>query len=336
MRSVQVSEPNGPLKMVELDMPEPEAGQVRIKVQACGICHSDAVTTLGLLPGIKYPRTPGHEVAGVIDKVGNNVTEWKIGQRVGVGWHGGHDGTCEHCRRGDFVYCQFAQVPGISYDGGYADYMIAPTEAVASIPDELSATEAAPMMCAGITTYNALRNSGARIGDVVAIFGVGGLGHLGIQFASKMGFKTIAIGRGKDKEELVRKLGATHYIDSKSQNPVDELVKLGGAKIILGTGPGGKAMSTILGGLAVNGKLITIGASDEPIEVSPNFFLFGHRAVVGWLAGSSIDSEDTLSFSVSSGVRSMNEVFSLERAAEAYELMMSGKARFRAVLTTGN
>lgn len=321
--------------MVERDMPEPGAAQVRIKVQACGICHSDAVTTLGLLPGIKYPRTPGHEVAGVIDKIGNSVTEWKIGQRVGVGWHGGHDGTCEHCRRGDFVYCQFAQVPGISYDGGYADYMIAPTEAVASIPDELSATEAAPMMCAGITTYNALRNSGARIGDVVAIFGVGGLGHLGIQFASKMGFKTIAIGRGKDKEELVRKLGATHYIDSKSQNPVEELVKLGGAKIILGTGPGGKAMSTILGGLAVNGKLITIGASDEPIEVSPNFFLFGHRAVVGWLAGSSIDSEDTLSFSVSSGVRSMNEVFPLERAAEAYELMMSGKARFRAVLTTG-
>jgi D-arabinose 1-dehydrogenase-like Zn-dependent alcohol dehydrogenase len=281
-------------------------------------------------------RSPGHEVAGVIDKVGNSVTEWKIGQRVGVGWHGGHDGTCEHCRRGDFVYCQFAQVPGISYDGGYADYMIAPTEAVASIPDELSATEAAPMMCAGITTYNALRNSGARIGDVVAIFGVGGLGHLGIQFASKMGFNTIAIGRGKDKEELVRKLGARHYIDSKSQNPVEELVKLGGAKIILGTGPGGKAMSTILGGLAVNGKLITIGASDEPIEVSPNFFLFGHRAVVGWLAGSSIDSEDTLSFSVSSGVRSMNEVFPLEKAAEAYELMMSGKARFRAVLTTGN
>ena len=335
MRSVQVSEPNGALEMVERDMPEPGAAQVRIKVQACGICHSDAVTTLGLLPGIKYPRTPGHEVAGVIDKVGNSVTEWKIGQRVGVGWHGGHDGTCEHCRRGDFVYCQFAQVPGISYDGGYADYMIAPTEAVASIPDELSAAEAAPMMCAGITTYNALRNSGARIGDVVAIFGVGGLGHLGIQFASKMGFKTIAIGRGKDKEELVRKLGATHYIDSKSQNPVEELVKLGGAKIILGTGPGGKAMSTILGGLAVNGKLITIGASDEPIEVSPNFFLFGHRAVVGWLAGSSIDSEDTLSFSVSSGVRSMNEVFPLERAAEAYELMMSGKARFRAVLTTG-
>jgi D-arabinose 1-dehydrogenase-like Zn-dependent alcohol dehydrogenase len=237
---------------------------------------------------------------------------------------------------GDFVYCQFAQIPGISYDGGYADYVIAPTEALASIPDELSATEAAPMMCAGVTTYNALRNSGAREGDAVAIFGVGGLGHLGIQFASKMGFKTIAIGRGKDKEEIVRKLGAIHYIDSKSQNPVDELVKLGGAKIILGTGPGGKALSTVLGGLAVNGKLIIIGASNEPVEVSPNFFFFGHRSVVGWLAGSSIDTEDTLSFSVSSGVRSMNEVFPLESAAEAFDLMMNGKARFRAVLTTGN
>jgi D-arabinose 1-dehydrogenase-like Zn-dependent alcohol dehydrogenase len=317
MRSVQVSKPKGPLEIVEKDIPEPGTHQVRIKVQACGICHSDSVTKEGLLPGIEYPRVPGHEIVGVIDAIGKDVTEWKTGQR-------------------DFVYCQFAQVPGISYDGGYADYMIAPTEAVASIPDGLSATEAAPMMCAGVTTYNALRNSGAREGDVVAIFGVGGLGHLGIQFASKMGFKTIAIGRGKDKEEIVRKLGARHYIDSKSQNPVEELVKLGGAKIILGTGPGGKAMSSVLGGLAINGKLIIIGASDEPLELSPNFFFFGHRSVVGWLAGSSIDSEDTLSFSVSSGVRSMNEVFPLESAAEAFDLMMNGKARFRAVLTTGN
>jgi D-arabinose 1-dehydrogenase-like Zn-dependent alcohol dehydrogenase len=336
MRSVQVSKPGTRLEIVEKDLPEPGARQVRIKVQACGVCHSDSVTKEGLLPDIEYPKAPGHEVSGIIDKVGSEVTEWKTRQRVGVGWHGGHCGRCEHCRRGDFVYCQFAQVPGISYDGGYADYMIAPTEALASIPDELSAAEAAPMMCAGITTYNALRNSGARIGDVVAIFGVGGLGHLGIQFASKMGFKTIAIGRGKDKEEIVRKLGATQYIDSKSQNPVEELVKLRGAKIILGTGPGGNAMSTILGGLSVNGKLITIGASDEPIEVPPNFFLFGHRSVVGWLAGSSIDAEDTLSFSVSSGVRPMIEVFPLERAAEAYDHMISGKVRFRAVLTTGH
>jgi D-arabinose 1-dehydrogenase-like Zn-dependent alcohol dehydrogenase len=336
MRSIQVSKPKGPLEIVEKDIPEPGSHQVRIKVQACGICHSDSVTKEGLLPGIEYPRVPGHEIVGVIDAIGKDVIEWKIGQRVGVGWHGGHCGHCEFCRRGDFVYCQFAQVPGISYDGGYADYMIAPREAVASIPDGLSASEAAPMMCAGVTTYNALRNSGAREGDVVAIFGVGGLGHLGIQFASKMGFKTIAIGRGKDKAEIVRKLGAIHYIDSRSQNPVDELVKLGGAKIILGTGPGGKALSSVLGGLAVNGKLIIIGASDEPLELSPNFFFFGHRSVVGWLVGSSIDSEDTLSFSVSSGVRSMNQVFPLESAAEAFDLMMNGKARFRAVLTTGN
>jgi len=336
MRSVQISKPKGPLEMVERDLPEPDAAQVRIKVQACGICHSDSVTKDGLLPGIEYPRVPGHEVAGLIDKVGSKVTEWKTGQRVGVGWHGYHCGHCEFCRRGDFIYCKFAQVPGISYDGGYADYMIAPTEALASIPDELSATEAAPLMCAGITTYNALRNSGAREGDVVAIFGVGGLGHLGIQFASKMGFKTIAIGRGKDKEELVRKLGARHYIDSKSQNPVEELVKLGGAKIILGTVPSGKAMGEVLGGLAVNGKLIMIGASDEPLEVSPIFFLSGRRSVVGWPSGSSIDSQDTLSFSVLCGVRSMNEIFPLEKAPEAYEQMMSGKARFRAVLTTGH
>jgi len=336
MRSLQISKPKGPLEMVERDVPEPGVAQVRIKVQACGICHSDSVTKDGLLPGIEYPRIPGHEVAGIIDKLGSGVAEWKTGQRVAVGWHGGHCGHCEFCRRGDFVYCQYAQVPGISYDGGYADYMIAPTEALASIPDELSAVEAAPMMCAGTTTYNALRNSGAREGDIVAIFGIGGLGHLGIQFASKMGFKTIAIGRGKDKEELVRKLGARHYIDSKSQDPVEELVKLGGANIILGTGPGGKAMSSVLGGLAVNGKLIIIGASDEPLELSPNFFFFGHRSAVGWLSGSSIDSEDTMSFSVNSNVRSMNEVFPLEKAAEAFDLMMSGKARFRVVLTTGH
>jgi len=259
-----------------------------------------------------------------------------MGQRVGVGWSAGHCGYCESCRRGDFVTCRYGQVAGISYDGGYADYMIAPTEALASIPDELSATEAAPLMCAGITTYNALRNSGARVGDVVAILGIGGLGHLGIQFAAKMGFKTIAIARGKDKGDLVRKLGARHYIDSKSQNPVEELVKLGGAKIILGTVPSGKAMSEVLGGLAVNGKLIMIGASDEPLEVSPIFFLSGRRSVAGWPAGTSIDSQDTLSFSVLSGVRPMNEIFPLEQAAEAYEQMMSGKARFRAVLTTGH
>jgi D-arabinose 1-dehydrogenase-like Zn-dependent alcohol dehydrogenase len=340
MRSVQVSNPKGPFEIVERKTPEPGPRQVRIKVQACGVCHSDSFTKEGLFPGIQYPRVPGHEVAGVIDVVGKDVatttTEWKAGQRVAVGWHGGHDGHCESCRRGDFVTCRYAQIPGISYDGGYADYMIAPTEALAIIPDELSATDAAPLMCAGITTYNALRNSGARPGDVVAILGIGGLGHLGVQFAAKMGFRTIAIARGKDEEELVKNLGAMLYIDNRSQNAVEELNKLGGAKVILATVPSGKAMSEILGGLAVNGKLVIIGASDQPIEVPPFLFIQGRRSLVGWPSGTSIDSQDTLSFSVLSGVRSMNEVFPLERAAEAYELMMNGKARFRCVLTTGN
>jgi D-arabinose 1-dehydrogenase-like Zn-dependent alcohol dehydrogenase len=336
MRSVQVSRPKGPLEIVERDIPEPAGRQVRIKVQACGICHSDSFTKEGLFPGIQYPRVPGHEIAGVVDVVGKDVIEWKPGQRVGVGWHGGNCGHCDSCRRGDFVTCTYLQVPGIAYDGGYADYVIVPTEAVASIPAELSATEAAPLMCAGITTYNALRNGGAREGDTVAIIGVGGLGHLGIQFASKMGFKTIAIGRGKDKDELVKRLGAVHYIDSKSQNTVEELVKLGGAKIILGTVPSGKAMGEVLGGLAVDGKLIMIGVSDEALEVPPTLFISGRRSVVGWPAGTSMDSQDTLAFSVLSGVRSMNEVFPLERAPEAYKRMESGKARFRAVLTTGH
>jgi len=336
MRSVQVSKANGPFEIVERDIPEPSAAQVCIKVQACGVCHSDSFTKEGLFPGIQYPRVPGHEIAGVIDKVGKDVTQWEPGQRVAVGWHGGHCGHCESCRRGDFVTCKYAQVPGISYDGGYADYMIAPIEALALIPEQLSAIEAAPLMCAGITTYNALRNSGARAGDVVAILGIGGLGHLGVQFAAKMGFKTIAIARGKDEEELVKKLGARQYIDNRSQNAVEELNKLGGAKVILATVPSGKAMSEILGGLAVNGKLVIIGASDEPIQVPSFLFISGRRSLIGWPAGTSIDSQDTLSFSVLSGVRSMNEVFPLEKAPEAYEQMMSGKARFRAVLTTGH
>jgi D-arabinose 1-dehydrogenase-like Zn-dependent alcohol dehydrogenase len=336
MHSIQVSKANGPFEIVDRDIPEPREGQVRIKVQACGVCHGDSATKEGLFPGIKYPRVPGHEVAGIVDEVGKDVTEWKPGQRVAVGWYGGHCGHCESCRRGDFVTCKYAQVPGISYDGGYADYMIAPIIALAEIPKDLSYTDAAPLMCAGITTYNALRNSGARVGDVVAILGIGGLGHLGIQFASKMGFKTIAIGRGKDKEEMVRKLGAIHYIDSRSQNAVEELNKLGGAKVILATVPSGKAMSAVLGGLAINGKLVVIGAADESIEVPPLLLISGRRSIMGWPSGTSIDSQDTLSFSVLSGVRSMNEVFPLERAAEAYESMMSGKARFRCVLTTGN
>ena len=337
MRSVQVSKANGLLEIVERDIPEPGPTQVRIKVQACGICHSDSFTKEGLYPGIQYPRVPGHEIAGIIDKVGEDITQWKTGQRVAVGWHGGHDGQCESCRRGDFATCKNAQVPGISYDGGYADYMIAPIEALASIPEQLSAVEAAPLMCAGITTYNALRNSGARTGDLVAIFGMGGLGHLGIQFAAKMGFNTVAIGRSRDKEEeLMKNLGAKQYIDNKSQDAVEELNKLGGAKVILATVPSGKAMTEILGGLSANGKLVIIGASNEPIQVPSFLMIQGRRSIVGWPSGTSIDSQDTLSFSVLSGVRSMNEVFPLERAAEAYDHMMSGKARFRCVLTTGN
>ena len=335
-RFVQVSKPNGPFEIVERDIPEPGADQVRIKVQACGICHSDSMMKEGLFPGVTYPRVPGHEIAGIVDEVGEDVVEWKAGQRVGVGWHGGQCGHCESCRRGDFFACRYAQTTGFTYDGGYADYMIASSKALALIPDQLSATDAAPLMCAGITTYNALRNSGAHVGDVVAILGVGGLGHLGIQFAAKMGFKTIAIARGKDKEELVKKLGARHYIDSESQNAVEELAKLGGAKVILATVPSGKAMSAVLGGLGVNGKLIVIGASEEPLVVPLLPLLSGRQSIMGWYSGSSIDSQDTLSFSALSGVRSMNEVFPLERASEAYELMMSGKARFRSVLTTGH
>ena len=337
MRSVQVSKANGPLEIVEKDTPQLGARQVRIKVQACGICHSDSFTKEGLFPGIQYPRVPGHEIAGVIDEVGKEVSQWQPKQRVAVGWHGGHCGHCESCRRGDFITCKYLQVPGISYDGGYADYVIAPMEALALIPEQLSAIEAAPLMCAGITTYNALRNSGARAGDVVAILGMGGLGHLGIQFAAKMGFNTVAIGRARDnEEELMKNLGARQYIDNRSENAVEELNKLGGAKVILGTVPSGKAMTEILGGLAANGKLVIIGASDEPIQVPTSLMILGRRSLIGWPAGTSIDSQDTLSFSVLSGVRSMNEEFPLDRAAEAYDHMMSGKARFRCVLTTGN
>jgi D-arabinose 1-dehydrogenase-like Zn-dependent alcohol dehydrogenase len=334
MHAVQVTRANGPLEIIEREIPEPAQGSVRIKIEACGICHSDSVTKEGLFPGIHYPRVPGHEIAGVIDAVGAGVAGWKEGQRVGVGWHGGHCGYCDSCRRGDFVTCQIAlQVTGIAYDGGYAEYMVAPAGALALIPDELSAVEAAPLMCAGVTTFNPLRNSGARPGDLVAILGIGGLGHLGIQFAVKMGFRTVAIARGMDKEPLARKLGAWSYIDSKAQDPAAELLKLGGAKIVLATVTSGAAMSATLGGLGVNGKLIIVGAAAEPLQVAGMSLLFGRRSIMGWPSGSSIDSQDTLSFSALSGVRPMTEVFPLERAAEAYEHMMSGKARFRAVLS---
>ncbi len=335
MRAVQVSRKDGPLELVEREIPEPGPGAVRIRVEACGICHSDSFTKEGTFPGVLYPRVPGHELAGVVDAVGAGVVQWEPGQRVAVGWHGGHCGYCDSCRRGDFVTCQVAaQVPGIHYDGGYADYVIAPASTLALIPDELSAVEAGPLMCAGITTFNSLRNSGARPGDVVAILGIGGLGHLGIQFAAKMGFKTIAIARGADKEPLARQLGAAHYIDSRAQDPGAELQKLGGASVVLATVTNGAAMQAVLGGLGINGKLLIVGAAD-PFEVSPLLLLGGRRSISGWPSGASIDSQDTLNFSVLSGVRSMNEVYPLERAAEAYDRMMSGNARFRVVLTTG-
>ena len=336
MHVVQVPRPNGPLEIVEREIPEPGAGSVRIKVEACGICHSDSMTKEGLWPGIQYPRVPGHEIAGIIDAVGAAVAGWKEGQRVGIGWHGGHCGYCDSCRRGDFVTCQVAfQVPGIAYDGGYAEYVIAPVGALAAIPEGLSAVEVGPLMCAGVTTFNSLRNSGARPGDLVAILGIGGLGHLGVQFAVKMGFRTVAIARGMDKEPLARKLGAWSYIDSKTQDPAAELLKLGGAKVVLATVTSGDAMSATLGGLGVNGKLIILGAAAEPLQVPGIPLLLGRRSILGWPSGNSIDSQDTLAFSKLTGVRAMTEVFPLERAAEAYEHMMSGKARFRAVLTTG-
>lgn len=333
MRAVQVKKAKGPFEFVEREIPEPGPGQVRIKVKACGICHSDSFTKEGLFPDIKYPRVPGHEVAGVIDAVGPNVIEWKKGQRVGIGWHGGHCGYCDSCRRGDFVTCLIKrETPGVTYDGGYATHMIAPKEALALIPDELSFIEAGPLMCAGITTFNSLRNSGAKPGDIVAVLGVGGLGHLAVQFAAKMGFKTIAIARGKDKEALAKKLGAWRYIDSQEKNAAEELQKLGGAKVILATVTDSKAMSSVINGLGINGKLIVLGVGHEPLEV-PGLALIGGRAsIAGWPSGSSIESQDTMSFCSLTNIRSMNEIFPFDRAPEAYEHMMSGKARFRVVL----
>lgn len=335
MRAVQVSRPKGPLEMVERDIPEPLPGTVRIKVQACGICHSDSFTVEGIFPGIQYPRVPGHEAAGIIDVIGPNVKGWSVGQKVGVGWHGGHCGICDSCRRGDFVTCTYIKVPGIAYDGGYADYMIAPAEALALIPDELSPEDAGPLMCAGITTFNALRNSGALAGELVAILGIGGLGHLAVQYASKMGFKTVAIARGKDKEALAKKLGAHIYLDSQSQDVAAELMKLGGAKVILATVTNAEAMTRVINGLGINGKFLVVGLPEKPLEVPVLKLIGGRTSVAGWPSGRSIDSQDTMSFSALSGVRSMNEIFPLEKAAEAYAKMMSGKARFRVVLTMG-
>lgn len=333
MRVAQISKAGGDFEVVEREVPNPGVGEVRIKVQACGICHSDVLTKDGIWPGIQYPRVPGHEVAGILDEVGPGVTAWKKGQRVGVGWHGGQDGTCLACRRGDFRNCRNLQVPGISYDGGYQEYMLAPVEALAAIPDTLSAAEAAPLLCAGITTYNSLRHSGALPGDLVAVQGIGGLGHLGIQFASKFGYKVAAIGRGPENASLARKLGANVYIDSKSLKPAEALQEMGGAQVILATAPNSKAMSELIDGLGPNGKLIVVGVSFDPIEVTPLQLISGTRTIEGWAAGTPVDSEDTLRFSELTGVRPMIETYPLEKAGEAYARMLSGDARFRVVLT---
>jgi len=335
MRAVQVSHANGPFELVEREVPNPGDREVRVKVQACGICHSDSFTKLGAFPGIQFPRIPGHEIVGIVDAIGAQVPDWKPGQRVGVGWHGGHCGHCEACRRGDFISCASGKIPGISYDGGYAEFMIAPFEALASVPPELEAAHAAPLLCAGITTFNALRHSGARAGDLVAVLGLGGLGHLAVQYASKMGARTVAIARGRDKEALALKLGAHQYIDSTKADVAAELRRLGGARVILATVTDGKSMSAAIGGLSVDGKLVVLGATGEPIEAPTLALIPGRRAIMGWPSGTSIDSEDTMAFSVLANVRPMIETVPLERAAEGYERMMSGKARFRVVVTTG-
>jgi D-arabinose 1-dehydrogenase-like Zn-dependent alcohol dehydrogenase len=333
MKVAVVPKPGADFELLERDVPSPGQGQVRIKVQACGICFSDHIVKDNLLPGITYPRSPGHEVAGIIDEVGPQVTAWKKGQHVGVGWHGGHDFICLQCRRGDFVNCVHEKITGLHYDGGYAEYMIAPWEAVASMPDSLDPVEAAPLLCAGITTFNALRHSGAQPGDTVAILGIGGLGHLGVQFANKCGYRVVAISRGKDSEALAKKLGAHVYIDSAASDAVAELQKLGGARVILATAPSGKAMTGLIDGLGANGTMMVIGAGSDPIEAQTAKLIFGNKSLQGWASGIATDSEDTLRFAEYTGVRAMIEKFPLDKVNEAYNRMTSGKAQFRVVLT---
>ena len=333
MKAAQIAKAGGDFEIIEREIPKPGPGQVRIKVQACGVCHSDVLTKEGSWPGIQYPRVPGHEVAGIIDELGAGVSNWKKGQRAGVGWHGGHDGTCLPCRRGDFRNCQNVQIAGISYDGGYQQYMVAPVEALTAIPEGLSDVEAAPLLCAGITTYNALRHSGAMPGDLVAVLGIGGLGHLGIQFANKFGYNVAAIGRGSENEALAKKLGASVYIDNKVTNAALALQKLGGAQVILATAPSSKAMSELINGLGPNGKLMVVGVAFDPIEVTPVQLISGSRSIQGWASGTPTDAEDTLRFAELTGVRPMIETYPLEKAAEAYARMMSGNAQFRVVLT---
>ena len=332
MRAVQVARPGAALEMVEREIPSPGRNAVRVKVEACGVCHSDAGIVSGQIPGVEYPRIPGHEVVGVIDALGAGVSGWKVGQRVGVGWNGGYDGTCDHCRRGEFFACDASATNGISFDGGYAEYMIARDSALARLPDGIGWTDAAPLLCAGLTTFNALRNAGLRPGDLVAVHGIGGLGHLAVQYAAKMGLRTVAVARGQDKAELAKQLGAHIYIDSNATDPAKALQKLGGARLLLETVTSAKAMSAMVPGLGPNGTLVVIGVSPEPLEIEPGALINGSLSIRGWYSGVSIDAEDTLAFSALAGVRSMNEVFPLERAREAYERMMSGAARFRVVL----
>jgi D-arabinose 1-dehydrogenase-like Zn-dependent alcohol dehydrogenase len=333
MKAVQISKPGGDFELVERPVPQPGRSQVRIKVEACGICHSDAVVKEGYWPGLQYPRVPGHEIAGRIDAVGPDVTLWQTGQRVGVGWHGGHCFQCDPCRRGDFMNCRFQKITSLSFDGGYQEYMIVGAEAVAFIPEALPADEAAPLMCAGITVFNALRNSGARAGDLVAVQGIGGLGHLGIQYAQRMGFRTVAIGRGGDKKALAAKLGAHGFLDTSAGDPAEALQKLGGAQVILATAPDSKSATALVNGLAPRGSLMVIGAGAEGLNVTPIQLIQGSKVIHGWASGTARDSQDTLEFSALSGVRPMIERYPLAKAADAYQQMISGKARFRVVLT---
>lgn len=333
MKVAVVPKPGADFQIVEREIPKPGADQVLIKVQACGVCHSDVLTKDGLFPGIQYPRVPGHEVAGVVEELGPGVSGWEKGQRVGVGWHGGHDGTCLQCRRGDFVNCRNLQISGISYDGGYQQYMVAPLSALTAMPEGISDVDAAPLLCAGITTFNALRHSGAVPSDLVAVLGIGGLGHLGIQFAAKFGYKVVAIGRGAENGPLAKKLGASVYIDNTVTNAAEALQEMGGAKVILATAPSSKSMTEVIDGLGPNGRLMVVGAAFEPIEVTPAQLIFGNKSLQGWASGTPTDAEDTLNFSVLTGVRAMIETYPLEKAAEAYARMMSGNAQFRVVLT---
>jgi D-arabinose 1-dehydrogenase-like Zn-dependent alcohol dehydrogenase len=332
---MQVPAAGGAFELVQKQFSDPGPGHVRIRVQACGVCHSDSLTKEGMWPGIQFPRVPGHEIAGVLDAIGPDVPVFKVGQRVGLGWHGGHCNYCTPCRRGDFMLCENQPISGINYDGGYADYVIAPANAIALVPDELKYADAAPLLCAGVTTFNALRNSGARTGDTVAILGIGGLGHLAVQYAAKAGYRTVAIARGQDKGPLAQQLGAHIYIDSTTQDPAKELQKIGGANIILSTVTSAKALDWVIDGLGPAGKFIVVGAPDGPVVINPFPLLLGRRTVAGWPSGTGMDSEDTLNFSALTGVKPMIETYPLEKAEEAYARMMSGKARFRVVLTTG-